>query len=113
MATIDASLDNSAFEDVTKFRLVKGVEADLTLKGWEGPSRWISENDPVLKLTVNGNDAHITAEEVGESTIFIMEKTAFGEPPKVIKELLINVVAEIVDLAANLNASGEPIDKNL
>lgn len=109
--TVDASLDNSAFEDVTKFRLVKGVEADLTLKGHDGPSRWISENDPVLKLIVTGNDAHITAEELGESTIFIMEKTAFGEQPKVIKELLINVVPEIVQPVSDLGITVALVDK--
>lgn len=110
-ATVDTSLDNSAFEDVTKFRLVKGVEADLTLKGWDGESRWISENDPVLKLVVSGNDAHITAEEIGESTIFIMEKTAFGEQPKVIKELLINVVPEIVSPVSSLGLRATVVDK--
>lgn len=111
MATVDASLDNSAFEDVTKFKLVKGVEADLTLKGWEWLSRWISENDPVLKLTVSGNDAHIIAEEIGVSTIFILEMTAFGEQPKVIKELLIEVVAAIVPPVSNLGLSATVVPK--
>lgn len=109
--TVDASLNNSAFEDVTKFRLVKGVEADLSLKGWEGESRWISENDPVLRLTVSGNEAHIIADELGESTIFIMEKTAFGEAPKVIKELLINVVSEIIQTTTSLGLVASVIDK--
>lgn len=114
MATVDARLSNATFYDVTRFDVVKGEVFSLSLIDWPAESRWVSENDPVLQIVHEpGNEGKITAKELGVSTIWFFEKTAFGEQPKVIKELLITVVAEIVQPVSDLGLSAQVVDKTV
>lgn len=112
MAIVDARLTNATFYDVTRFDVVKGQVFSLTLIDWPDESRWVSENDPVLEIVhAPGNEGEITAKELGISTIWMFEKAAFGEQPKVIKELLITVVAEILPMVSDLGLSVSIVDK--
>jgi len=73
----------------------------------EGPAKWFSDNDPVLNINQQGNNASVTAAELGTSTILIVG-TDYG----VIKEIQITVVDGVSQAAVALNAtSGQPIEK--
>lgn len=112
MATVDARLINATFYDVTRFDIVEGHAFTLTLLHWPGESRWVSENDPVLEIKVTPDLTEVVAKALGVSTIFILEKTGFGEQPKVIKELLITVVAEIIQPVSSLGLSATVVAKS-
>jgi hypothetical protein len=118
MAAVDARLSNAAFEDVKRFKIVKGEKFSLSLRrtidDYQGPIDWAHTGDPALKIVANPNaevyDAEFTAEEVGISRVFIIQKRD-DEEFAIIKQLKIEVVAVIADLAVNLNLTGEIIER--
>lgn len=117
MASVDVSLKNAYFEDVKRFRIVKGESGTLILNrtsdDYAGDTDYAATGDPVLDLMRDPNfdNVDFTAKQVGVSRFFFIQKsdTEFS----IIRQLRIEVVERIGDSATNLNASGEPIDKEL
>jgi hypothetical protein len=116
MASVDASLNNAYFEDVKRFKIVKGQKFSLLLKrnddDYVGEIDYASTGDPVLNVGNLQNDAvEVTAGEVGVSRFFFIQKseTEFN----IIRQLRVEVVPEIVDPAVDLGLTGEVIDKDL
>lgn len=116
MATVDVSLTNSYFEDVKRFKIVKGEEGSLILNSpaeedYKGPIDYASTGDPVLDLRQDAElpIVEFTAKEIGVSRFFFIQKhdTEF----KIISQVRIEVVAAISDPAVTLDASGEAVDK--
>lgn len=102
MAKINVTLNNATFYDVNVFDIVKGEKFTLSLLETQGGSEWFSNNDPVLDIDKNGEEAEIIAKSVGSSKIMIFD----AEGVK-IKELNIRVVDAIVPQAVALGLAAE------
>lgn len=93
---VDISLKNARIYNVDKVDIVVGekfiLDTDLTI-----PSKWFSDNDPVLSLAVGDISVEGTADKVGTSTILIMDENF-----QILKTLKFNVVEAIVPMASKL-----------
>lgn len=113
MPQVNASLNNAAFENVSRFRIVNGQAFSLALVDYEGPIDWAHTGDRNVEIIPSEDPEQHTADlkatGLGKSRIFVIEKseTEFN----IIKQVWLEVVAEILDPATSLNATGEPIDK--
>jgi hypothetical protein len=98
-------LNNVFVDDVSRFSVKKGEPFSLSLYDFpEGTVMdWFSNNDPVLTIRVTGNDADLTANEVGACQIHIMSDAS------ILKTIFISVLDEIEPMAVTLGISvGEP-----
>ena len=113
MASVDLKLDNVYVEDVKRFKILKGQKGELTLNRTEedyaGPTDTATTGDPILEVKNLGEAsiAEFTAKEVGVSRFFFIQKADNGFT--IIKELRIEVVPQVVDLATDLGLTGEVI----
>jgi len=82
------SINSEAF-DVSALTLGLGQEIIMSIPSLEGDVRWFADNDPALKITPNGNLANMIAEQVGQSTILIMD-----EATTILREIVITVISE-------------------
>jgi hypothetical protein len=96
---VDVTFDFAKVYNIEKIDVAKGQRFALNTDYTE-PSKWFSDNDPVLALKVSGNNAEAEAKEVGTSTVLIMS-SAFG----IEKTLTINVVEQVVPMAVDLGVS--------
>lgn len=95
---VDISFEFAKVYNIEKVDIVKGQKFNL-FTDTEGV-RWFSENDPVLSFKVIGKDVEGQAEEIGVSTILIMD-AAYA----ILKTLLITVVDAIIPMATSLGAT--------
>lgn len=95
---VDISFDFAKIYNIEKADIVVGQRFTL-LTDYEG-GRYFSENDPVLTLKPMGKDVEGEANEIGTSTILIMDN-AYA----ILKTLTINVVSAIIPMATNLGAT--------
>lgn len=103
---VDISFEFARIYDVEKIDVVKGQTFALNTDYTE-PSKWFSDNDPVLSLNVSGNNAEAEAKELGTSTILIM-----NEQWEIQKTLTIKVLSSIEPVATELSVSaGEAEEK--
>lgn len=103
---IDVKFSNAKVYDVNTFDVAKGEKFSI-LTDYTQPSKWFSDNDPVLSMKVAGDFAEMEALETGASTLLIMDGN-FG----ILKQITINVLEEIVDPATDINVKGgEPLPK--
>lgn len=103
---VDFIFENARVYNVEKVDVVKG-QAFSIYTDQTGATKWFSDNDPVLALTVKGNSADVKANETGSSEILIMD-----ENKAVLKTLSIKVVDQIEMPATDLNTeAGEPVIK--
>jgi len=109
---VDVSFDFAKVFNTEKFNVVQGQQFTLftDLAADAPPVKWFSDNDPVLSLTVGGDNANHAEGEatgVGISTILIMDELLTS-----IKKLTIEVVPEIIEPAVNLGLfTEEPVYK--
>lgn len=103
---VDARLLNATFYDVTRFDIVQGEAFSLDLVEFDGTTSWFSNNDQVLEILQTGNQAEVKALTLGTSLIWIFDSTNTK-----IKELIITIVAEIVQPVSDLGLSATVIDK--
>lgn len=111
MAKIDLRLSNAVIYDIRdQFDIKQGEKFTLSISDNNGiPVRWITYNDPVLSLIEvdNANSANISAEQPGDSIIYVMDLT-----DKIIRKITIKVMEGIADLATDLGLkAGEPVEK--
>lgn len=101
---VDVSFKFAKVYDIEKIDVVIGEKFSLftDLDPAAEISHWFSDNDPVLSMGVNGNHADLEATGLGTSIILIMNKDY-----ATIKKLIIRVVAEIIEPAAELGLSAE------
>jgi Zn/Cd-binding protein ZinT len=119
MIKVDLKLPNAYVENVERIKVVKDTELELILNRLEadgdyfGPVDYAATGDPILDITSGEVETTVAikAKNVGLSRFFFIQKSDAGITP--IKEIRIEVVAAIVDPAASLGATGEPIDKDL
>lgn len=106
---INLRLPNVSVFDVNRVDVREGETFFLSLTDTQGQKlEWFTNNDPVLALVIDGDDAEVSADEIGTTTILIM---ANGQIHKTIE---INVVEEIVPMASTLGLSaGNPEPKGL
>jgi hypothetical protein len=104
---VDISFDFARVYNFERADVMLGQKFRLDSDAQDQPLKWFSDNDPVLTLKVTGNSAEGTADNVGTTTILIMDQ-AFA----VVKQLTINVVEDIQPMATSLGASaGEAVPK--
>jgi hypothetical protein len=103
MASLDVSLSNAKFYGVTNFDIKVGEKITIFLRDQEGPTRWFSDNDPILSIRKFEDVAVIIAMQEGVSTILILD---INKNP--IMELTIHVVDGIVEEAVNLSINMDP-----
>lgn len=109
---VDLILKNAKVFNVEHVQVVKGEKFSL-LTDATSPIRWFSDNDPVLSINVSESNADLSADDLGNSTIFIFDSAdpAPGQPPTLLKNLYIEVVSA-TNQAAKLNTSaGNPVSK--
>ena len=97
MAKFNVKFSIATVYDVNRFDVVKGEKFSLHLTDTTAATDWFSNNDPVLSMRVDNYDAEVTASNVGESKIRVFDGTS------IVKELVINVVEKIAEMANNLN----------
>lgn len=104
---IDVAFKNAkVFNVQDRIDVVKGEAFTLFTDAPEN-TRWFTDNDPVLSVKAQGQNAGFSADAIGPSTIFLI-----GDADALLKKLQINVVASIEEPAANLNTSaGTPVNK--
>lgn len=102
-------LFNVSVFDVNRVDVKEGETFSLSLTDTQGQKlQWFTNNDPVLAIDIEGDDAEILAENIGATTILIM---AGGQ---ILKTIEINVVEEILPMASTLGLSaGNPEPKGL
>jgi hypothetical protein len=102
---VDISFDFAKVYNIDKADVVSGQKFTLSTDFDNG--KWFSDQDQVLSLKVSGRDAEATANEVGTSTILIMDSSFTIQ-----KQLVIKVVEQILPMAQSLNPEAEtPIQK--
>lgn len=102
---VDVSFDFAKVYNIERFDVVIGQ--NFTLLSDFDNGKWFSDNDPVLSLRVNGKDVDAKAVEKGTTTILIMNTEHVIQ-----KTLTINVVDEILPMAASLGVTaGTPVPK--
>jgi hypothetical protein len=119
MAKVDLKLPIAYVENVARFKVVKDTDLELILNRSEaegdylGPVDYAATGDPILDIVGGEVDTTVAikTKNVGLSRFFFIQKSETGITP--IKEIRIEVVPAIVDPAADLGATGEPIDKDL
>lgn len=105
---VDVKFSNAKVYDVSVFDVAKGEKFSL-LTDYTDVSSWFANNDSVLSVTQNDNNADVEATGTGTSIILIKSQNL--DAPT-LKQLTINVLDAIVDPASNLNVSGGiPIPK--
>lgn len=103
---IDVRFDNVKVYNVENFDVVVGQKFSL-ISDYTGKSKLFSDNDPVLAIIQNGNNASVTASAIGQSEISIRD-----ENKTTIKTLIINVMDTIPDIPIDLGVtSGDAINK--
>lgn len=100
----DISFEFAKAYNVEKVDVVKDQKFTINTD-FTAPSKWFSDNDPVLSLVVDGNSAEGEARELGTSTILIM-----GENFGIEKTLTINVVQSIEPMATELSVSAGKVE---
>lgn len=109
---VDLILKNAKVFNVEHMQIVKGEKFSL-LTDATNPIRWFSDNDPVLSMTVLGQNADLSADDLGNSTLLLLD--AAPPPPGALPTLLKTLFIEVVsatDQAAKLNTSaGNPVSK--
>lgn len=104
---VDISFGNARVYNIEKVDVRKG-EAFTIHTDAPSDSRWFADNDPVLSVVVSGTDAEVQANEIGTTTILIMDAGASTAQ----KQLTIKVVAEILPVATDLGiTAGQPEPK--
>jgi hypothetical protein len=102
---VDISFDFAKVYNIEKVDIVVGQKFTL-ITDYDG-GRYFSENDPVLSLKPIGRDVEGEANEVGTSTILIMDASFV-----ILKTLTIQVVEAIAPLASTLGVTaGSAIQK--
>lgn len=102
---VDIVFDFAKVYNIDRADVVQGQSFELMTDYDNG--RWLSENDEVLSIKVNGKDAKLQALEVGLSTIIIADQALVHQ-----KQIIINVVEKIEPMAATLNVTaGQPVRK--
>jgi membrane carboxypeptidase/penicillin-binding protein PbpC len=103
---VDVIFDNAKVYDVNRMEVAQGQNFQL-ITDYTAPSRWFLDNDEVLSAKVRGNNAELSANEKGTSTLLIMD-----EQFQTIKTLTISVVDAVVSQATDLGLhTDEPTDK--
>lgn len=100
-------LFNVSVFDVNRVDVKVGESFSLSLTDTQGQKlQWFTNNDPVLAIEINGEDAEVLAENIGATTILIMADS------QIQKTIEINVVEEIIPMASTLGLSaGNPEPK--
>jgi hypothetical protein len=102
---VDISFDFAKIYNIERVDVVAGQKFKLFTDA-EG-LRFFSDNDPVLSLRPNGTVVEGAADDLGTTTILIMDANDV-----IHKKLVIRVVDAIVEPAATLNpTAGEPVLK--
>jgi len=100
---VDITFDFAKVYNIEKADIVLGQKFRLDTD-FSQPSKWFSDNDPVLSLIVSGNSAEVEAKQTGTSTILIM-----NEANGIEKTLVFKVVDSIQPMASDLGLkAGEP-----
>jgi hypothetical protein len=103
--TVDIAFDFAKVYNIERADIAVGQKFKLFTDFENG--RFFSDNDQVLSLRPNGKEVEGTADEVGDTTILIMD-----DQFTIQKKLTIKVVEAIVDPAASLGiTAGEPQPK--
>ncbi len=103
---VDVLFDFAKVYNINTFDVVKGQKF-LLLSDLKVPSRWFSDQDPVLSMKVKDNSAEVEATSIGQSSILIM-----GIDLQKIYEIKINVVESIARPATDLGlTAGDPVLK--
>lgn len=102
---IDIQFSFAKIYSIEKSDIVKGQSFSLISDDTES-RKWFVDNDEVLSQKVNGSIAEYTADNIGESTILIMDDNF-----TTLKKLTIKVVPSL-EQATSLGASaGQPENK--
>lgn len=105
--TVDVLFDFARVYNIKQIDVVKGQKFSL-LTDLKAPSRWFSDNDPVLSMIVKDNSAEVEATAIGQTSILILGL----DLGKVGDEIKINVVESIARPAADLGlTAGAPMIK--
>lgn len=105
---VNLRLSNAYVLDVNRVDVREGEIFSLSLTDThnEDNLEWFTNNDPVLSIEVSGQDAEVSAENVGSTKILIMSAG------QTLKTLEINVVEEILPMAVTLGlTAGSPEPK--
>lgn len=84
-------------------QVMAGQKFKLIVNQRQGPVKWFTDNDPVLKMDVNGSVADIEATAPGKSTVVIKQHRY-----KYSKHIEITVVETINDKAVTLGPTAGP-----
>ena len=93
---VDILFDFAKVYNVNTIDVVKGQKFAL-VTDLKAPSRWFSDNDPVLSMIVKDNNAEVEATGIGKTSILIL-----GMDLAKLTEIKINVVESIPRPAADL-----------
>lgn len=104
---VDVSFFNARVFDVSRIDVITGQIFGLDTD-FPGDCLWFSDNDPVLEINVTaGSSATLKALKEGVCTLLLM-----APDRKILKEITINVVAQILPPADTLAATtGTPVSK--
>lgn len=103
---VDVSFGFAKVYNIESFDVVKGQKFSL-LTDNTGESKWFSDNDPVLSLIVDGNNADVEATATGTSEIIIMDENL-----NQLKKITIKVVDAIIEPAKKLTLKADaPVKK--
>lgn len=103
---IDILLSNARVYDIVKADILINEKFSLLSNDSVTETKWFSDNDEVLSMIVNKNNANIVATKEGQSTILIMNNSF-----EILKTLTI-VVKQTLESAVSLNISADsPVSK--
>jgi hypothetical protein len=99
---VDLSLSNAKIYNIFEVVDIKQGEAFLLTTDSTSPVMFFSNNDPVLSLVEADTTVSGTASGLGTADILIMDQGL-----TILKKLVINVVAAIVEPATALNITAD------
>jgi len=100
---VDLSLSNAKIYNIFEVMDIKLGETFLLTTDAASPVLFFSNNDAVLSLVESDTTVSGTTTAIGSADILVMDQ-GLG----ILKKLIINVVAAIVEPATDLNVSSEP-----
>lgn len=98
---VDILFDFARVYNINTFDVVKGQKFAL-VTDLKAPSRWFSDNDPVLSMIVKDNSAEAEATELGQTSILIL-----GLDLSKLVEIKINVVEKIARPVTDLGLTAD------
>ena len=99
---VDVTFSNAKVYDINRIDIKLGEKFTLSTSG-DGSEDLFSDNDPVLDLTTNGTNVTGTAAQIGTSKLKWINTAGTG----IIKDVVINVLSEILPPASDLGLSAD------